>query len=124
MYYGMLFFSRAAQGRLVASKLKTDAKLVAHSVLGADGKLRVTLVNKDLTKPVAASIAVGAKFTQGQALRLTAPAASATEGVTFAGATVNADGTWAPKTSEALTLSAGQTTVTLPPASAALLILE
>jgi len=124
MYYGMLFFSRAAQGRLVASELKTDANFVTHSVLGADGKLRVTLVNKDLTKPVAASIAVGAKFTHGQALRLTAPAASATEGVTFAGAAVNADGTWAPKSPEALTLSAGQTTVTLPPASAALLILE
>lgn len=124
MYYGMLFFSRAAQGRLVAAELKTDANLTAHAVLGADGKLRVTLVNKDLTKPVAASIAAGAKFTQGQALRLTAPAASATEGVTFAGATVNTDGTWTPKSPEALTLSAGNTTVSLPPASALLLILE
>ena len=124
MYYGMLFFSRAAQGRLVASELKTDANFITHSVLGADGKLRVTLVNKDLSKPVAATINAGAKFTHGQALRLTAPAASATEGVTFAGAAVNADGTWAPKSPEALTLSAGQTTVTLPPASAALLILE
>ncbi len=124
MYYGMLFFSRAAQGRLVASELKTDANFITHSVLGADGKLRVTLVNKDLTKPVAASIAAGAQFTKGQALRLTAPSVDATSGVTFAGAAVNADGTWAPKSPEALTLSAGQTTVTLPPASAALLILE
>ena len=124
MYYGMLFFSRAAQGRLVASELKTDANFITHSVLGADGKLRVTLVNKDLTKPVIASIAAGAQFTKGQALRLAAPAASATEGVIFAGAAVNADGTWAPKSPEALTLSAGNTTITLPPASAALLILE
>jgi hypothetical protein len=124
MYYGMLFFSRAAQGRLVASELKTDANLVAHGVLGADGKLRVTLVNKDLTKPVAATIAVGTQFTKGQALRLTAPSVSATSDVTFAGAAVNADGTWAPKTTEPLTLSAGNTTVSLPPASAALLILE
>ena len=124
MYYGMLFFSRATQGRLVASELKTDANFITHSVLGADGKLRVTLVNKDLTKPVVASIAAGTQFTQGQALRLTAPSVDATSGVTFAGATVNADGTWAPKTPEALTLSAGNTTVTLPPASAALLILE
>ena len=124
MYYGMLFFSRAAQGRLVASELKTDANFITHSVLGADGKLRVTLVNKDLTKPIAASLSVGGKFAMGQVLRLTAPSADATGDVTFAGATVNADGTWAPKTTEALTLSAGETTVTLPPASAALLILE
>ncbi|NBV53937.1 MAG: hypothetical protein EBR83_10545, partial [Verrucomicrobia bacterium] len=112
MYYGMLFFSRAAQGRLVATELKTDANFVTHSVLGADGKLRVTLVNKDLTKPIAASLAVGGKFAKGQVLRLTAPSIDATEGVTFAGATVNADGTWAPKTTEALTLSVGTATVT------------
>ena len=124
MYYGMLFFSRATQGRLVASELKTDANFITHSVLGADGKLRVTLVNKDLTKPAAASIAAGAQFTKGQALRLTAPSIDATSDVTFAGAAVNADGTWAPKTPEALTLSAGNTTITLPPASAVLLILE
>jgi hypothetical protein len=124
MYYGMLFFSRAAQGTLVATETKTDAKLVAHSVLGTDGKLRVTLVNKDLTKPVAASLAVGGKFAKGQVLRLTAPSADATTDVTFAGAAVNADGTWAPKTTEALTLSAGTASVTLPAASAALLVLE
>ena len=124
MYYGMLFFSRATQGRLVASELKTDANFITHSVLGADGKLRVTLVNKDLTKPVAASIAAGAQFTKGQALRLTAPSIDATSDVTFGGAAVNADGTWTPKATETLTLSAGNTTVTLPPASAALLILE
>jgi hypothetical protein len=37
---------------------------------------------------------------------------------------VNADGTWAPKTIKALSLSAGRTTIILPPTSAALLILE
>ena len=124
MYYGMLFFSRAAQGTLVATETKTDAKLIAHGVLGADGKLRVTLVNKDLTQSIAASVTGGAKFTKGQALRLTAPSVDATEGVTFAGTAVNADGTWAPKTTEALTLSAGTASIILPPASAALLILE
>jgi hypothetical protein len=124
MYYGMLFFSKAAQGRLVATEAKSDASLVAHAVLGADGKLRVTLVNKDLAKPITASVTVGAKFAKGEALRLTAPSVDATSDVTFAGATVNADGTWAPKTTEPLTVSAGLTSFTLPPASAALLILE
>lgn len=124
MYYGMLFFSRAAQGRLVATDAKSDANLVAHSVLGADGKLRVALVNKDLAKPIAASVTAGAAYTKGQVLRLTAPSADATTDVTFGGATVNADGTWAPKTIKALSLSAGRTTIILPPTSAALLILE
>jgi len=124
MYYGMLFFSRAAQGRLVATEAKSDAHLIAHSVLGADGKLRVTLVNKDITKPIAASVTAGTAYTKGQVLRLIAPSVDATTDVTFAGATVNADGTWGPKTTEALSLSAGRTTIILPPTSAALLILE
>jgi len=124
MYYGLLFFSKAAQGRLVATETKSDAKLIAHSVLGADGKLRVTLVNKDLAKPIAASITAGTAYTKGRVLRLTAPSVDATTDVTFAGATVNADGTWAPKTTEPLAVSAGRTTITMPPASAALLILE
>jgi hypothetical protein len=124
MYYGMLFFSRAAQGRLVATECKSDANLIAHGALGTDGKLRVTLVNKDLSKPVTASITAGAKFSKGKALRLNAPSADATADVTFAGAAVNADGSWAPKTTEPLTVSAGRTTIFLPPTSAALLILE
>lgn len=124
LYYGMLFFSRAAQGRLVATEAKSDAHLVAHAVLGADGKLRISLVNKDLAKPIAASVTVGTAYTKGQVLRLTAPSVDATTDVTFAGAAVNADGTWALKTTEALSLSSGRTTITLPPASAALLILE
>lgn len=124
MYYGMLFFSRAAQGRLVATECKTAANLIAHAVLGADGKLRVTLVNKDLTKTVAAAVATGPKFTRGQALRLSAPSVNATSDVTFAGAVVNADGTWAPKSTESLALAGGNTSVSLPPASALLLVIE
>jgi hypothetical protein len=69
-------------------------------------------------------LALGKAYTKATVLRLTAPAASATTDVTYGGATVNADGTWAPKTTEAVTLSAGNASVTLPPASAALLILE
>jgi hypothetical protein len=124
MYYGMLFFSRAAQGRLVAAETKSDANLVAHAVLGADGRLRVTLVNKDLVKSVQAAVAAGPGFTKGQAWRLSAPSVSATDGVTFAGAAVDADGSWAPKTTETLNVADGRTSVSLPPASAVLLVIE
>ena len=124
LYYGMLFFSRAAQGRLVATTCESKAALAAHAALGADGKLRLTLLNKDLARPVAASVDVGGKFTHGQMMRLTAPSATATTDVTFAGTAVDADGHWAPKTTEALSVTGGATSVIVPPASAALLILE
>ena len=124
LYYGLLFFSQAAQGRLVASKTKCAANFVAHAVRGSDGKLRVTLLNKDLAQPVAAQLDLGVAFKAGQVLRLTAPSVDATAGVTFAGAAVNAEGKWTPQTNEPLTLTAGKAAVTLPPASAALLIAE
>jgi hypothetical protein len=122
LYYGLLFFSKAAQGRLVASETQCTANFVAHAVRGTDDKLRVTLLNKDLTQPVAVQLNVGAAFKIGQVLRLTAPRADATNGVTFAGSAVTADGKWVPRTTELLTFAAGKATVTLPPASAALLI--
>ena len=73
---------------------------------------------------MAAQLDLGAAFKAGQVLRLTAPSVDATAGVTFAGAAVNAEGKWTPQTNEPLTLTAGKATVTLPPASAALLIAE
>ena len=124
LYYGLLFFSQAAQGRLVASETKCAANFVAHAVRGSDGKLRVTLLNKDLAQPVAAQLDLGAAFKTGHVLRLTAPSVDATAGVTFAGAAVTAEGKWTPQGTEPLTLTAGKATVTLPPASAALLIAE
>lgn len=124
LYYGLLFFSQAAQGRLVASESRCAANFVAHAVRGADGKLRVTLLNKDLTQPVAVQLDLGAAFKTGQVLRLSAPSVDATEGVTFAGAAVSAEGKWAPRTTEPLTHTAGKATVTLPPASAALVVAE
>ena len=42
--------------------------------------------------------------------------------LTFAGSAVTAHGKWVPRTTELLTFAAGKATVTLPPASAALLI--
>jgi hypothetical protein len=124
LYYGLLFFSQAAQGRLVASETKCAANFVAHAVRGSDGKVRVTLLNKDLAQPVAAQLDLGAAFKAGQVLRLTAPSVDATAGVTFAGAAVTAEGKWTPQTTAPLTFTAGKATVTLPPASAALLIAE
>ena len=124
LYYGLLFFSQAAQGRLVPTETQTTANFAAQAVLSADGKLRVTLLNKDLTKPVAVKLTLGAKVNSAQALRLNAPVASATTDVTFGGAAVSPEGKWAPKTTEPITLTAGQGTITLPPASAVLLIAE
>lgn len=124
LYYGLLFFSRAAQGKMVESECKSPANLVAHAVAGGDGKLRVALVNKDLAQGVSVRLDGLEQVRKGEVLRLSAPDAAATSGVTFAGAAVSGDGTWTPKETEAIAVTNGTTSVSLPAASAALVVLE
>ncbi len=124
IYYSLLLFHQAARGHLLTVDCQTAANFVAHAVQGADRKLRVVLINKDLTRPVVASIATGAPHAKATVIRLSAPAATATEGVTLAGSAVAKDGTWSPQPGETVPCVSGKYEVTLPVASAALLTLE
>ena len=124
LYYGLLFFSQAAQGRLVASEISGKTNLISHSVLGTDGKLRVTLLNKELNPSMQIQVNAGGDFSKLTSLSLSAPSAASTNGVLFAGAAVGANGKWSPQTAEKIDLSGGQITVMLPASSAILLILE
>ena len=123
LYYGLLFFSQAAQGRLVPTETQTTANFTAQGVLGPDGKLRVTLLNKDLTRDVTVKLALGKPYSQGDVLPLTAPSASATTDVTFGGTAVTPEGKWSPAPlRKALRLDGGDGIIVAPAASAILLI--
>lgn len=124
LYYGLLFFHEASQGRLLKTECRSEANLIAHSVLTPDGKLRVSLINKDLHLPILAEISVNPKFSKGTLLRLSAPNATSTSEVTFGGASVASDGTWSQKPGEPIPVASGKATIPLPAASAALLFLE
>jgi hypothetical protein len=123
LYYALLLFHDAGQGRLLPTKVRSTANLVAHATLDASGKMRVVLVNKDLAQEVVATIQVGARFRAGSVRRLSAPQATAQDGVTYAGTMVSANGSWKPQLSleRAVAVHAGQAVVTLPPASAMVL---
>ncbi|MEY4775762.1 MAG: hypothetical protein RL759_275, partial [Verrucomicrobiota bacterium] len=90
LYYAMLLFHDAGQGRLLPTKVQSTANLVAHATLDDSGKVRVVLVNKDLTQEVVATVQVGARFRAGSVQRLTAPQASSKDGVTYANTAVAA----------------------------------
>jgi hypothetical protein len=124
LYYGMLCFSRVAGGQLVGVETKTSANFSVRGVQGKDGKLRLVLLNKDLTHDVSAQVSVGEKYAKGSAWRLSAPSADATSGVSFAGAEVAADGSWTPKSTEAVALDHQKASVSIPAASAVLVVLE
>ena len=124
IYYSMLLFHQAALGRVVPVECQTSANIVAHAVLGGDHKLRVVLINKDLTQPVVASIASVSPRAKAEVIRLSAPSVTSTEGVTLAGSAVAKDGTWTPQPGGKVACVNGRFEVSLPVASAALLTIE
>ena len=125
LYYAMLLFHDAGQGRLLPTKVQSTANLVAHATLDDSGKVRVVLVNKDLTQDVVATVQVGTRFRAGSVHRLTAPQASSKDGVTYANTVVAADGRWERTlaTEKAVAVQNGRAVVSLPPASALVLTL-
>ena len=124
LYYGMLLFHQAARGRVAPVECQTSAKITAHAVMGDDRKLRVVLINKDLTQSVVASIASGLPGKRAEVIRLSAPSVTSTEGVTLAGSAVAKDGTWTPQPGAPVPCMNGKCEVSLPAASAALLTIE
>ncbi len=124
IYYGMLLFRQAAQGRVLPVDCQTLAKLTAHAVLGDDHKLRVVLINKDLTQPVRATIVAGPLHTKAHVVRLCAPSPTSAEGVTLAGSAIAKDGTWSPQPAEVVLCANGHYDVTLPLSSAAMVTIE
>ena len=123
LYYAMLLFHDAGQGRLLPTKVQSTANLVAHATLDDSGKVRVVLVNKDLTQDVVATVQVGTRFRAGSVHRLTAPQASSKDGVTYANTVVAADGRWQRTlaTEKAVAVHNGRAVVSLPAASAMVL---
>jgi hypothetical protein len=126
LYYAMLLFHDAGQGSLLPTRTTSAANLVAHATRDDSGKVRVVLVNKDLTQGVVATVQVGGSFKAASQSRLSAPQANALEGVTYASTTVAADGSWKRilMTEKALAVRDGRAVVAVPAASALVLALE
>jgi hypothetical protein len=122
LYYAMLAFKEAGHGRVLPTNVKCAANVTAHATLGADGKVRVLLTNKDLNKSISAHLATGR--TKGSVMRLLAPTSDAKSGITFAGSSTGADGKWAAKASETVSGTGADVTISLPAGSAAVVTLE
>ena len=124
IYYSLLLFHLAARGQVVPVECQTSANFTTYAVLGDDRKLRVVLINKEVAQPIIASIASGSASTKAAVTRLAAPSVTSTEGVTLAGSGVAKDGTWTPRPGTPVPCVNGSFDVSLPAASAALLVIE
>lgn len=126
IYYGMLFFHQAAQGRVVPTEIETgtpELNFSAYSTLGPDRTLRVTLINKEAALTVRARIQIaGEGYRAARMIRLSAPSLDAQSGVELGGEAVKSDGSWHPKRWEAIKEESGTLFVSLPPGSATLVI--
>jgi hypothetical protein len=124
LYYSLLVFREAGQGSVLPTETKSGANVTSHATLGGDGKLRVTLVNKDLSKTVKATIATGTNRTSGTVARLTGDSPSGQGGISYAGRTVTPGGDLTAPRTDPLKGSSGRFEVTLPPCSVAVLTID
>ena len=119
-YYGMLAFSLAAKGQLLAVETDANSPEIKSYATQSQGALALTLINKGPAAPVI-SINLGehSKARQASLIRLTGPAIDARTGIKLGGAEVTPGGIWKAASTEVLRVKSGQLTITLPPASAA-----
>jgi hypothetical protein len=128
LYYGLMMFAQAAPAgsRLLSVSSSDQEQVRAWATLAPDHRVRVVLINDSLR--VAAPVQVRAAAAAGAASVswLRARSAYATSGVTLGGASFGAHtttGVLAPGQSTPVTPHAGAYSLTLPPASAALVTL-
>ena len=127
LLYGILAFQDAAQGQIanVTTTSKRRWNLSAHaSTTASDGTVRIALVNKD-TATLSVRVVVPSANTvtiRRLAAGTTVSPLTDSTGVTYAGARVTTTGTFAPVASETITPAAGSFVVSMPFASAAVVI--
>ncbi|HXS15170.1 MAG TPA: glycosyl hydrolase family 79 C-terminal domain-containing protein, partial [Candidatus Saccharimonadales bacterium] len=98
LYYGMLLFHYAApDGNVVATSTTSPYNITSHAII-ADGNLRVTVINKDLSNNAQTEIDTPTAYASVHALMLTALSVTATTGITFGGSSIASNGIWNPTT--------------------------
>jgi hypothetical protein len=121
VFYGMLMMALAGPGNvLVTTASAGNLNFTANTIGAADGSMNVVLDNKDAMSGVVASVDTGTAVQSASAIYLDGPSLGATTGVQLAGAGISAAGVWNPNPPYALSSTGHVVTVTVPPASAAL----
>jgi Glycosyl hydrolase family 79 C-terminal beta domain/Glycosyl hydrolase family 79, N-terminal domain len=124
LYYGMLLFKLASQGRLLPVTIsQTTVNLKAYAVLAQNKNVLLTLINKDQMQNAQVLIDFSGKFGKASALRLTAPSLHSTSDITLGGSSVESDGSWKPQFSEKIQKSGNYYSVLVPASSAILITL-
>jgi hypothetical protein len=125
-YYGMLLFAQAFPpgAALLPVSVSPGGPLKVWATRDRRGTVRTVLINKDPANAYRLQLQVSGRSKPGKLVRLTAPTVDARGGVRLGGRSFGAEtrtGTLPPALTEPVAPSRGTYSITLPPASAALL---
>ena len=126
VYYAMLAFKFAGPGStFIASNMNQNGfNCSAYASLNADNTRTVTLINKDDSNNFYFTVQAGKTISTIQIARLTAPSITSGTGVSFAGGTVNNDGTFNLGVTEHFVINNKSFGVNVPAGSAAVITLQ
>ncbi len=129
--YGIKAFDLGGHGRFLPTAISNPQQLNAsvYSVLGDDGDIYVTIINKEhgvAAHDADVSLAAGAGFNQAQLMSLTVRNGdiSSKTGMTLGGAAFENNGTWNGKWTDLPPAHSGSFVLKIPPASAAVIKVE
>ncbi len=119
-YYAMLAFKYgSAGGTTIPASVSKPQVCSAYSCIKTDNTCSITLINKDDTNNYSFNVQLSKTASTVQIVWLTAPSITAATGVTFAGSTVNTDGSFETKTIEQHQVNGKSFVVNMPAGSAA-----
>jgi len=119
-YYAMLAFKYGAVGQTIipVTVSRPEYNFSANACVSADSTYSITLVNKEVESSFAFTIQLSKTASTVQVARLTAPGIDSST-ASFAGSTVNADGTFDPNITEQYNINQKSFVINVPAGSAA-----
>ncbi len=125
LYYGMLLAGQLCGGtRIRATLEEPEPRSASVYAVRLDTGLRVALFNKELTQPLSVALHPGQRVRRARVWNLTAPHPESREEILLAGSSVSGTGEWSPQEQTVRVQPDGSIQMQLPPASAALLLLD
>ncbi len=125
-FYAMKLFSLIPTGgSMIPATVTlnpTTVNFTAYGVKGTNSKISAVLNNKEVNDTVSVSLNLGSTVSSVSLITLEAPNLFDSTGLTLGGQPITTSGTWSGGVESTLTATAGQLTVSVPPATAYLLI--
>jgi hypothetical protein len=122
-YYAMLAFKYGAVGnKILAPQIinrNSQDNYSVHSSINRDNSTSITFINKELEKDFSFTVQLTQDASNMSISRLSAPSVTSSTDITFAGSTVNEDGTFSPVTTEVYPFNQRTFTIIIPAGSAA-----